>query len=319
MTSVTLMGIALSAAHEGHPVLARPAVQNLSAASAVPDVPMVRGERVFATAIPLSRSKKVLEVPTMISDGNRDVIRTVPIAYVAMMLGARHTATEDYPDFDPLKVFAESDTEVDADRLQAQHGTITRAPGLKVAFFAQHQIDDLRPEETAVQHVRRAMPDAPEAKVRAKVARMGLATEKMDTVADKLSGGEKARLLMGLATLDAPNLLILDEPTAALNDDDSEHLLGLIRDEELGAASVEELGRIGLRVNPHNHLVHRFTAAMPQPGPLHHERIDAVRTGLSRLPGLFAAGAGVNGAGVPNAIIAGHQVATDVLEEKLHD
>lgn len=88
-------------------------------------------------------------------------------------------------------------------------------------------------------------------------------------------------------------------------------------DEELGAASVEELGRIGLRVNPHNHLVHRFTAAMPQPGPLHHERIDAVRTGLSRLPGLFAAGAGVNGAGVPNAIIAGNKVATDVLEEKL--
>ncbi|MCG6116533.1 MAG: ATP-binding cassette domain-containing protein, partial [Mesorhizobium sp.] len=76
-----------------------------------------------------------------------------------------------------------------ADRLQAQHGTITRAPGLKVAFFAQHQIDDLRPEETAVQHVRRAMPDVPEAKVRAKVARMGLSTEKMDTVADKLSGG----------------------------------------------------------------------------------------------------------------------------------
>jgi len=90
-------------------------------------------------------------------------------------------------------------------------------------------------------------------------------------------------------------------------------------DEELGAASVEELGRIGLRVNPHNHLVHRFTAAMPQPGPLHHERIDAVRTGLSRLPGLFAAGAGVNGAGVPNAIIAGNKVATDVLEEKLYD
>ena len=88
-------------------------------------------------------------------------------------------------------------------------------------------------------------------------------------------------------------------------------------DEELGAASVEELGRIGLRVNPHNHLVHRFTAAMPQPGPLHHERIDAVRTGLSRLSGLFAAGAGVNGAGVPNAIIAGNKVATDVLEEKL--
>ncbi|MCM2502975.1 ABC-F family ATP-binding cassette domain-containing protein [Aureimonas altamirensis] len=112
-----------------------------------------------------------------------------------------------------------------ADRLQAQQGTITRAPGLKVAFFAQHQIDDLRPEETAVQHVRRAMPDVPEAKVRAKVARMGLATEKMDTVADKLSGGEKARLLMGLATLDAPNLLILDEPTNHLDIEARESLV----------------------------------------------------------------------------------------------
>ena len=104
-----------------------------------------------------------------------------------------------------------------ADRLKEQAGTITRAPGLKIAFFAQHQIDDLRPAESAVQHVRRQMPEAPEAKVRAKVAQMGLPTAKMDTAAEKLSGGEKARLLMGLATLDAPNLLILDEPTNHLD------------------------------------------------------------------------------------------------------
>ncbi|MCG6113505.1 MAG: hypothetical protein MEQ74_15375, partial [Paracoccus sp.] len=64
VTSVTLMGIALSAAHEGHPVLARPAAQSLASASSAPDAPVIRGERVFATAIPLSRSKKVLEVPT---------------------------------------------------------------------------------------------------------------------------------------------------------------------------------------------------------------------------------------------------------------
>ncbi len=51
-----------------------------------------------------------------------------------------------------------------AERLTAQRGSVTRAPGLKIAMFAQHQIDDLRPNETAVQHVRRFMPDAPEAK-----------------------------------------------------------------------------------------------------------------------------------------------------------
>lgn len=117
-----------------------------------------------------------------------------------------------------------------AGRLAEQSGTITRAPGLKIAFFAQHQIDDLRPAESAVQHVRRLMPDAPEAKVRAKVARMGLPTQKMDTAAEKLSGGEKARLLMGLATLDAPNLLILDEPTNHLDIEARESLVRALND-----------------------------------------------------------------------------------------
>lgn len=117
-----------------------------------------------------------------------------------------------------------------AERLREQSGTVTRAPGLKIAFFAQHQIDDLRPTESAVQHVRRLMPDAPEAKVRAKVARMGLPTQKMDTAAEKLSGGEKARLLMGLATVDAPNLLILDEPTNHLDIEARESLVRALND-----------------------------------------------------------------------------------------
>ena len=43
---------------------------------------------------------------------------------------------------------------------------MTVAPQLKVAIFAQHQLDDLRPEENAYEHVRRLMPEAPEAKVR---------------------------------------------------------------------------------------------------------------------------------------------------------
>ncbi|WP_062011618.1 ABC-F family ATP-binding cassette domain-containing protein [Aureimonas sp. AU4] len=117
-----------------------------------------------------------------------------------------------------------------AERLTAQSGQVTRAPGLKIAMFAQHQIDDLRPSETAVQHVRRFVPDAPEAKVRARVARMGLPTQKMDTVADSLSGGEKARLLMGLATIDSPNVLILDEPTNHLDIEARESLVHALND-----------------------------------------------------------------------------------------
>ncbi|MEO3998703.1 ABC-F family ATP-binding cassette domain-containing protein [Mesorhizobium sp. CAU 1732] len=110
-------------------------------------------------------------------------------------------------------------------RLKLETGGVTIAPGLKVAIFAQHQLDDLRPEETAVEHVRRLMPDAAEAKVRARVAQMGLSTEKMNTKAKDLSGGEKARLLMGIAAFDGPNLLILDEPTNHLDIDSREALM----------------------------------------------------------------------------------------------
>lgn len=112
-----------------------------------------------------------------------------------------------------------------AGRLKADTGSVTIAPGLKVAIFAQHQLDDLRPDENAYEHVRRLMPDAPESKVRARVAQFGLATDKMNTAAKDLSGGEKARLLMGLAAFDGPNLFILDEPTNHLDIDSREALI----------------------------------------------------------------------------------------------
>jgi len=66
--------------------------------------------------------------------------------------------------------------------------------------------------------------------VRARVAQMGLATEKMATAAKDLSGGEKARLLMGLAAFHAPNLLILDEPTNHLDIDSRRALIAALND-----------------------------------------------------------------------------------------
>ncbi|WP_417768786.1 ABC-F family ATP-binding cassette domain-containing protein [Stappia sp.] len=112
-----------------------------------------------------------------------------------------------------------------AGRLEKKSGETTKASKLKVAFFAQHQLDELMPAESPVAHVRRLMPSAPEAKVRARVARFGLPTSRMDTPAKDLSGGEKARLLLGLATFEGPHLLILDEPTNHLDIESREALI----------------------------------------------------------------------------------------------
>ncbi|MBB4289291.1 ATP-binding cassette subfamily F protein 3 [Rhizobium leguminosarum] len=117
-------------------------------------------------------------------------------------------------------------------RLAPESGEVKLAPSLKIGFFAQHQLDDLIPEQSPVEHVRRLMPGAPEAKVRARVAQMGLATEKMSTAAKDLSGGEKARLLMGLAAFHAPNLLILDEPTNHLDIDSRRALIEALNNYE---------------------------------------------------------------------------------------
>ena len=69
------------------------------------------------------------------------------------------------------------------------------------------------------------MSGAPEAKIRARVGGLGFVRSKMDTPAGDLSGGEKARLLMGLATFTGANLLILDEPTNHLDIDSREALV----------------------------------------------------------------------------------------------
>ncbi len=106
-----------------------------------------------------------------------------------------------------------------SDRLKPMAGRLVRADKLKIAYFAQHQLDELRPAESVYQHLRRLMPDEPEAKVRAACARAGFSGERSDTKVSSLSGGEKARLLFAIAVFDGPNLLILDEPTNHLDID----------------------------------------------------------------------------------------------------
>jgi ATP-binding cassette subfamily F protein 3 len=115
-----------------------------------------------------------------------------------------------------------------AGRLAPMSGRLTRAQKLDVGYFAQHQLDELNPHESAYAHLRRLMPEAPEAKVRARAGAIGFPGALADTPAGGLSGGEKARLLIGLATFSGPHLVILDEPTNHLDIDGRSALIEAI-------------------------------------------------------------------------------------------
>ncbi len=117
-----------------------------------------------------------------------------------------------------------------AGRLAPFSGRVTRAEKLSVAYFAQHQLDELDEDGTVYQHVRKLMPDAKEAAVRGKAGAIGFSGVTADTRVANLSGGEKARLLLGLATFFGPNLIILDEPTNHLDIDSRASLAEAIND-----------------------------------------------------------------------------------------
>jgi ATP-binding cassette subfamily F protein 3 len=74
------------------------------------------------------------------------------------------------------------------------------------------------------------MPDASESKVRAVAGSIGFSGQTADTAVGKLSGGEKARLMLGFATFGGPHLLILDEPTNHLDIDSRAALIEAIND-----------------------------------------------------------------------------------------
>jgi ATP-binding cassette subfamily F protein 3 len=117
-----------------------------------------------------------------------------------------------------------------AGRLKPFSGRITRADKLAVAYFAQHQLDELNEEASTYDHIRKLMPEAPESKVRGRAGAIGFSGKAADTKVGSLSGGEKARLLLGLATFFGPNMIILDEPTNHLDIDSRAALAEAIND-----------------------------------------------------------------------------------------
>jgi ATP-binding cassette subfamily F protein 3 len=117
-----------------------------------------------------------------------------------------------------------------ANRLSPFSGKVTRADKLSVGYFAQHQVDELNLDASPYDHVRKLMPDAVESKIRGRTGAIGFSGKAGDTLVKSLSGGEKARLLLGLATFFGPNMIILDEPTNHLDIDSRAALAEAIND-----------------------------------------------------------------------------------------
>jgi ATP-binding cassette subfamily F protein 3 len=118
-----------------------------------------------------------------------------------------------------------------AQRLPLMAGLRRASKNLRVGYFSQDQLDELRAGENVLDHVRDLLaPGAPQHQVRSVAAQFGFGAEKCETKVEKLSGGEKVRLLMGLTTWKKPHILILDEPTSHLDIDSREALIYALND-----------------------------------------------------------------------------------------
>ena len=118
-----------------------------------------------------------------------------------------------------------------ARRLPLMAGSCTAPRTMRIGYFSQDQLDELTLGDTVLDHVRRACPkDTPQGKQRAQAAQMGFSHEKVETKVEKLSGGEKVRLLLGLMAMGKPHILILDEPTSHLDIDSREALIYALND-----------------------------------------------------------------------------------------
>ena len=108
--------------------------------------------------------------------------------------------------------------------LKPQSGQIIRADKLKIGYFAQHQLDTLRADQSPLWHIQRLSPEAKEQDIRNFLGGFDFAGDTAIQPITGFSGGEKARLALAVIVWQQPNLLLLDEPTNHL-DLDMRHAL----------------------------------------------------------------------------------------------
>lgn len=104
-----------------------------------------------------------------------------------------------------------------SNELTPQGGDLSYSQGVKIGYFAQHQLETLHPEETPLQHMMQIAPEKNELELRNYLGSFGFNGDKALDKVGPFSGGEKARLVLALIVWQKPNLLLLDEPTNHLD------------------------------------------------------------------------------------------------------
>ncbi|HIE5767320.1 TPA: ABC transporter ATP-binding protein [Proteus mirabilis] len=104
-----------------------------------------------------------------------------------------------------------------AGEIEPLQGKLALSKGIKLGYFAQHQLEFLRSDESALQHLTRLAPKETEQKLRDYLGGFGFHGDKVTDACGQFSGGEKARLVLSLLVWQRPNLLLMDEPTNHLD------------------------------------------------------------------------------------------------------
>ena len=104
-----------------------------------------------------------------------------------------------------------------AGELKQKRGTITRHPKLRIGFYHQDVVENLQLDSTPYAYLAENAAEFTQQQIRNHLGRFGFSDDKIFIKIDKLSGGEKARLIFAGLTVHAPNMLILDEPTNNLD------------------------------------------------------------------------------------------------------
>ncbi len=133
-------------------------------------------------------------------------------------------------------------------------GHIEAGQGLKIGYFAQHQLEQLRPDWSALQHLQRQEDRANEQALRNFLGGFGFQGDQALAPVAPFSGGEKARLALALLVWQRPNLLLLDEPTNHL-DLDMRHTLTLALQDYTGALIIVSHDRHLLRTTTDDFLL----------------------------------------------------------------